>query len=311
MSYLALTGVNPSANVQNNMKRLWVTYTPASPVQVPLGQEFDISALFPNDPKLTAMFKTKRQGTFDVMTRVPLSLLCALYGLEGNKAAYVIANSNQPGQTINVTGLVGYIPSTAVPGAGLNGTLDAIPPTNPNVPISGNATFPQTDVVFTAGQVVIPSATIYQNIVSVSFAIDMFPGGRIFADGDLMELSVSDMPGGANIDIRISDFPYMTANDTPYKFRAQTVLADNDYQVDFKGRLIFPNDPLKIDAVQMSGNAFVQWDLFDFYANADSDWITNKTTYNSSPFIYLDTQMLNNVKFKAKAQFSFYYKTQF
>jgi hypothetical protein len=311
MSYLVLSGTNPTGNVQNNCKRLWVTYTPASPIAVPLGQEFDISTLFPGNPTLSALFKTKRQGTFDIMTRIPLSLLAALYGLEGNKAAYVIANSQQPGQTINVTGLLGYIPATAVPAAGLTGLLDAVPPTVPDVTIGGNATFPQTDVVFTGGSVVIPAANLVQNVVSISFAIDLFPKGRIFADGDLLELTVQSMPVSSDIKIYVSDFPFMYSDDKPFKFRTQTVLANNDYQIDFKGRIIFPNDAALVDSVQMAGNSFVQWDLVDFYCNADSDWVTNKTTYNSSPYIYQDTEMLQNFKFKALAQFSFYYKTKF
>lgn len=281
MAYLALSGTNPSANVQNNMRRLWIEYTLNTPIAVPLGQEFDLATLFPNNPKMTMTFKTKK-GTFDVMTRMPLSLLACLYGLEQNKSAYVVATSKIPAASLSVTG---------------TGTLDAIPPTLVNVPVTGTASLPETQ--------------LEQFVSKISFAVDVFEVGRTFTNGDLMEISVVDMPGGDSIKIFISDFPYMSDSAKPYKFRAQTVLQDNDYQVDFSGKLIFPNDTAKIDSIQMNGNNFVQWDLTDFYANADSDWVSNKTTYNSSPFIFLDTELLTSVKFKAKNQFQFYYKTKF
>lgn len=284
MAYKVLTGTNPQQNVQNNMKTLYVHYQPATPISVPLGQEFDIASIFPGNPTLTALFKTKKQGTFDVMSRIPLSLLACLYGLEGNQEGFVTATSDQKEVIITIDDLVA--------------TLNAIPPTLAEAPVTGTVT--------------IPAFTATQQITGIYFAIQLFPGGRIFGSGDLMELTVQGMPSGANIDVYVSDYPYMTDYDKPFMFRTQTVLENNDYSIDFAGtKIIFPNDTEKVDQVQMSGNQFVQWDLIDFYANADSDLITNKTTYNSSPFIFLDTKNLRNIKLKAKAQFNFYYKANF
>ena len=274
MAYLAINSNNGRATIQNNVKVLRVRYQLSTPVTWALGTEPSLSSIIPASAQMSVLFKTKRKGTFDIMSNMPLLALCALSGLDEMDYSFIYTDQ-------------------VLPSYSLSGTLDALPPTSTNVPITGTISNPQAD------------------IIGIEFNVPLFEKGRILSDGDNLDVSISGMPVGDNIEVWVSDFPYSFENEVPYRYRTQTVLSNNDYQVQFKGKVIFPNDPSQISNIQMSGNCFVQWDLRDFYANPTDIWATNKNTYMTSNYLMLDTSLVSMVKFKAGNQFDFYYKDKF
>lgn len=272
MSYEALSGVtNGRAMVQNNTKSLHIVYNLGTPVTVGINNEPNINNILPAGASLTVNFKTKKQGTFDIMSLMPLQALAVLEGLNGDNYSFIRADAVAP--TFNLD-------------------IDAVPPTV--TAVTGTIDSPNID------------------IIGIAFTVDLFEKGRIFSNGDNMEIVVSGMPVGDTISVYVSDFPYSFEEAKPYRFRTQTVLASNDYQVDFKGKILFPNDASKVAFVQMEGNTLVQWDLIDFFTNPSDIWVTNKNTYRTSNYLALDTMPLKSVKFKAAGtDFNFYYKDRF